>query len=203
MRTFLNSTPLPRQLFWQLVVALPLLGSCSGNGSNTDAVDAATAQNEKKIDTADITKKQEADADFLVKSTSNALLEVELGKLAQARATAPAVRSYGARLVPQRLALLASLRALAAAKGLTVPAALGGDEQEAYHEASSQPGTQLDKHLMALLVKAQKQDEDNFDDMSDDAYDGDIRGFAAKFHGPVEEQLDAAKEAADVADKLP
>jgi putative membrane protein len=198
----LKSTLQPRRLFWQLAVALPLLASCSGNGGNADAVDNAMAQNEKKIDTADITKKQEADAEFLVKSTSNALLEVELGKLAQARATAPAVRSYEARLVPQRLELLGTLRALAAAKGLTVPAALGGDEQEAYHEASTQAGTQLDKHLMALLVKAQKQDEDNFDDMSDDAYDGDIRGFAAKFHGPVQEQLDAAKDAADVADKL-
>ena len=194
---------LPRHLGWALLMVLPLLANCSGNGSNTDAVDAATAQNEKKIDTADITKKQEADAEFLVKSTSNALLEIELGKLAQARATAPVVRSYGARLVPQRLELLATLRALATAKGLTVPAALGGDEQEAFHEASTQPGAQLDKHLMALLVKAQKQDEDNFDDMSNDAYDGDIRGFAAKFHGPVEEQLDAAKEAADVAEKLP
>ena len=198
----LNPKFLPRQLSWALLLALPLLASCSGNGTSADAVTDATAQNEKKIDTADITKKQEADAEFLVESTSNALLEVELGKLAQARATDPAVRSYGARLVPQRLELLATLRILAAAKGLTVPAALGGDEQEAYHEASTQTGAQLDKHLMALLVKAQKQDEDNFDDMSDDAYDGDIRGFAAKFHGPVQEQLDAAEEAADAAEKL-
>lgn len=203
MPIFLKYKPLPHQLIRVMLLAMPLLGSCSGTGSSTDAVDAATAQNEKKIDTADITQKQEADAEFLVKSTSNALLEVELGKLAQARATAPAVRSYGARLVSQRLELLATLRALATAKGLTVPAALGGDEQEAYHEASTQAGTQLDKHLMALLLKAQKQDEDAFDDMSDDAYDGDIRGFAAKFHGPVQEQLDAAEEAADVADKLP
>ena len=194
---------LPRRLFWPLAVALPLLGSCSGNGTNADAVDSAMAQNEKKIDTADITRKQEADAEFLVKSAGNALLEAELGKLAQARATDPAVRSYGAKLVPQRLELLAALRALAAAKGLAVPAALGDDAQEAYHEASTQTGAQLDKHLMALLVKTQKQDEDNFDDMSDDAYDGDIRGFAAKFHGPVQEQLDAAKDAADAADKLP
>ena len=198
----LNPKFLPRQLSWALLLALPLLASCSGNGTSADAVTDATAQNEKKIDTADITKKQEADAEFLVESTSNALLEVELGKLAQARATDAAVRSYGARLVPQRLELLATLRILAAAKGLTVPAALGGDEQEAYHEASTQTGAQLDKHLMALLVKAQKQDEDNFDDMSDDAYDGDIRGFAAKFHGPVQEQLDAAEEAADAAEKL-
>ena len=193
--------PLPRHFGWVLLVAAPLLAGCSGNGTHADAVTDATAQNEKKIDTADITKKQEADAEFLVESASNALLEVELGKLAQARATDAAVRSYGARLVPQRLELLAALRALAAAKGLAVPAALGGDAQEAYHEASTQTGTQLDKHLM--LVKAQKQDEDNFEDMSDDAYDGDIRGFAAKFHAPVEQQLDAAKEAADAAEKLP
>lgn len=203
MTTPLNLKPLPRQLFWQLLVALPLLGSCSGNGTNADAVDNAMAQNEKKIDTADITRKQAADAEFLVKSTSNALLEVELGKLAQVRATDATVRSYGAKLVPQRLELLATLRSLAAAKGLAVPAALGDDEQEAYHEASTQTGAELDKHLMALLVKAQKQDEDNFDDMSDDAYDGDIRGFATKYHGPVEEQLDTAKEAAEVAEKLP
>ena len=199
----LKSIPLPRQIFWQLVVALPLLGSCSGNSGNADAVNTATAQNEHKIDTADITKKQEADAEFLVKSASNALLEVELGKLAQARATAPDVRSYGARLVSQRLELLGTLRTLAAAKGLAVPAALGDDEQQAYHETSTQTSTQLDKYLMALLVKAQKQDEDNFDNMTNDAYDGDIRGFAAKFHGTVQEQLDAAKEAADVAGKLP
>ena len=199
----LNFMPLPRRLGWALLLALPLLCSCSGNGTTADAVTDATAQNEKKIDTADITQKQEADAEFLVESASNALLELELGKLAQARATDAAVRSYGARLVPQRLELLATLRTLAAAKGLSVPAALGGDEQEAYHEASTKTGAQLDKHLMALLVKAQKQDEDNFDDMSDDAYDGDIRGFAAKFHGPVEEQLDAAKEAAEAAEKLP
>ncbi|WP_201982728.1 DUF4142 domain-containing protein [Hymenobacter rubidus] len=192
----------PRPQRWLLVAGLPLVAACSSGGSN-DAVDAAMAQNEKKIDTADITKKQEADAEFLVKSTSNALLEVELGKLAQARATAPAVRSYGAQLLQKRLELLGALRVLAGAKGLAVPPALGQDEQEAYHEAATQAGTQLDKHVMALLVKAQKQDEDNFEDMSDDGYDGDIRGFAAKFHGPVQEQLDGAKAAADVADALP
>ena len=199
----LNSTPLSRQLFWQLVLALPLLASCSGNGTNTDAVDTAMAQNEKKIDTADITKKQEADAEFLVKSTSNALLEVALGKLAQAHATNPAVRSYGARLVPQRLELLATLRTLAAAKGLTVPAALGGDEQEAYHDASTQTGTRLDKQAVELILKIQRQDEDAFDDMKDDAYDGDIRGFAAKHYNSVKEQLDAAKEVAGAVDSQP
>lgn len=197
MRTF--------QLFWiprQLVgsVAILLVTACSSGSGNGDAVDSAIAQNENKIDAADVTKKQEADARFLVEATGNALLEVELGKLAQARGSSPAVREYGTRLVQNRLELLTALRSLAEAKKLTIPPALGEDGQAAYHETSTKTGVEFDKHLLALLVKTQSQDEDAFDDMSDDAYDGDIRGLAAKYHAPVEELLDAAKEAAD---KLP
>ena len=191
-----------RRLFLGLVVAVPFLAACSGGGGS-DAVDAANTQNETKISAADVTAKQEADAKFLVKATSNALLEIELGKLAQARASTPTVRTYGARLVQNRLALLNSLRTLAEAKSLAVPPALGEDEQAAYHEVSIATGTQLDKQLIKLIVKAQKQDEDAFDDMSDDAHDGDIRGFAAKYLRPVQEELAGAEEVADAVDDLP
>ncbi|MFD2720976.1 DUF4142 domain-containing protein [Hymenobacter monticola] len=199
MRLSLTVLPAVRRLLLGVAV-LPLAVACSSNGSGGQD---AEALNERKINEADITDKQEADAKFLVRAASNALLEVELGKLAQARATAPAVRAFGTDVVKSRLDLLAALRTLAAAKQLAVPSALGDDEQSAYHEASTQTGSQLDKRLMALLVKVQKQDEDAFDDMKDDAYDGDIRGLAAKYHAPLEEQLDAAKEAAEAAEKLP
>ena len=77
------------------------------------------------------------------------------------------------------------------------------DLQAAYHEASTQTGTELDKRLIKLIVKAQKQDEDAFDDMSDDAYDNDIRGFAAQYLRPVQEELAGAKEVADAVADLP
>lgn len=192
-----------RQLLCALAVALPLLAGCSSGSSGDDATQAATAQNDSRISAEDVTAKQEADAEFLVKVTSNILLEVELGKLAQARATTPVVRAYGTRLVQQRLELLSAVRTLAAAKNLVVPSALGGDEQEAYHEVSTQAGSQIDKTVMELLIKAQKQDEDAMDDMKDDAYDGDIRGFAAKYQSPVEEELAAAEEVADTIEDLP
>lgn len=185
-----------------LGVALPLLTACSGGGG-ADAVDAANKQNQSKISTADVTAKQEADADFLVKAVSGGLLLVELGKLAQARATTPTVRTYGARLVQNRLGLLTSLRTLAETKKLAVPPALGADEQAAYHEVSIQTGAALDKSIMKLVVRIQKQDENAFDDMSDDAYDGDIRGFAAKYLRPVQEELAGAKEVAEAVEDLP
>jgi putative membrane protein len=179
------------------------LVACSPGGGGKDAVESATAENENKISAADVTDKQEADAEFLVKTTSNALLEVELGKLAQARAATPAVRAYGTRLVQTRPDLLASLRTLADAKKLALPAALGADEQAAYHEVNTKAGNELDKSLMKLLVKMQKQDDNAFDDMKDDAYDGDIRGLAAKYQRPMSEELDGAKEVADATDDLP
>ena len=195
--------PLSRHLFFGLAVALPLFVACSSNGGGQDAVQAANDQNAQKISEADVTDKQEADAKFLVKATSNALLEVELGKLLQARASTPAVRTYGANLLQSRLELLGALRVLAGAKKLALPPALGEDEQAAYHEVNDKAGTQLDKQAMALLVKTQKQDENAYDDMKDDAYDGDIRGFAAKYLKPIQEQLANGETVADAVDELP
>ncbi|MFC7667292.1 hypothetical protein ACFQT0_07590 [Hymenobacter humi] len=68
---------------------------------------------------------------------------------------------------------------------------------------STKTGTQVDKSVMELILKVQKQDEDAFDDMKDDAYDGDIRGFAAKYHTPVQEELAGAEEVADAIEDLP
>lgn len=186
--------------------ALPLLGllACSSNQSETaDPVAAARDRNEKKIDTADITDRQAADADFLVNATDNVLLGVELGKLAQQKASTAVVRAYGQRLVQQRLMLLRALQSLAAAKQLAVPADLGQDARAAYHETSTLTGLQLDKQLLTVAVKMLAQDEDAFDDMQDDAYDGDIRGFAAKYHPALQEQLSATKEEQDKIEDLP
>jgi putative membrane protein len=188
-------------LVWRL---LPLaLLACSPDGRNDDTAAAATAQNEQRINSEDVTAKQADDAEFMVKVTGNALLEVELGKLAQARATTPVARNYGEGLVKNRLELLEALRALAAAKQLTVPSALGADAQAAYHEVSTQTGNALDKRLLELAVKTQRQDEKAFDDMRDDAYDGDIRGLAAKHLPAVSEMLERGEDVSEEVEDLP
>ncbi|GAA4347824.1 hypothetical protein GCM10023185_03150 [Hymenobacter saemangeumensis] len=159
--------------------------------------------NREHINEADVTERQEEDAAFMVKLTGNTLLEIELGKLAQARAHTPVARQYGTRLVQSKLELLQSLRGLAAAKRLAVPAALSDDEQAAFHEVSSLSGPRLDQKVLALVIKTHKQDEDALDEMRDDAYDGDIRGLAAKYLPPLREQLATAEEIADEVDALP
>ncbi len=185
-----------------LALAGLLASACSsGPGQTDDATAAAQAQNDQKIDHADITKKQRADADFLVKTASNGLLEQELAKLAQAKAATVAVRNLAPQLLQSRLEMLQALRALATAKQLAVPAELGKDEQAAYHETGLLAGPALDKKLLETVIRALKQDRSAFQDMEKDAYDGDIRGFAAKYGGPTGQQLDAARAAEDALGK--
>lgn len=195
----LFSSNLPRRL--PLLALAGLLACSSGPGKTDDPVAAAQSENAHKIDDDAITKKQRADADFLVKAASNSLLEQELAKLAQTRAATVAVRTFGAQLLQSRLAMLQALRTLAATKQLAVPAALGKDGQAAYHEVNKFAGPTLDKELLKTVIRALKQDRDAFSAMQRDAYDGDIRGFAAKFGGPIGQQLDAADAAEDALSK--
>jgi len=185
-----------------LLAALLLL-ACSPDSRHDGSAEAAMAQNKASIKEADVTERQEDDATFLVDLTNNTLLELELGKLAQARASAPLVRHYGARLVQHKMELLQDLRRLTARKNLAIPTSLGDDQQAALHEVSSLTGALLDKRLLELVIKTHNQDEEDLDDMKEDAYDGDIRGLAAKYLPPIREQLAAAEELADEIDDLP
>ena len=187
----LVSTTIWRRL---LLLALAGLPACSSNSNPADApVATARAQNEEKIKGADITRKQLADADFLVKTASNGLLEQELAKLAQVKASTVVLRAYGSRLLQSRRDMLGALHTLAAAKQLAVPANMGKNEQTAYHEVAKLVGPAQDKQLLETLVRALKKDRDAFGSMEKDAYDGDIRAFAARYGQPVRDQLAAAE----------
>ncbi|PZU42091.1 MAG: DUF4142 domain-containing protein, partial [Acidovorax sp.] len=67
------------------------------------------------------------DREFLTQAAAGGLYEVQAGKLAQNRATANEVKSFGAMLVKDHTAANDELRALAARKGVALPTTLPGD----------------------------------------------------------------------------
>ncbi|GAA4017206.1 DUF4142 domain-containing protein [Hymenobacter fastidiosus] len=171
--------------------------ACSSDASKKDPVAEARFQNEKRIGDEDITKKQERDAEFMVDAASDGQLEVELGKLARQKAATPAVRSFGQHMMTQHAEVNQALRALAEQKGLSLPAGLGEEQQKAYQELAALTGLEFDKKYLDLMVDDHANDVDAFDDMSEDAYDGDIRGLAAKYLPTLKEHLDLAKKVQD------
>ncbi|QIL76341.1 DUF4142 domain-containing protein [Hymenobacter sp. HDW8] len=179
------------------------LGACSPDASQKDPVAEARFQNEKRIKEAAVTERQERDADFMVNAASSGLLELEMSKLAQQKSTTPAVRNLAQSLVQQHGQVSTALRNLAQQKNLMLPSGLGSDQQKQYAELSALTGTPFDKRYVEMLVEAHKQDVDAFEDMSKDAYDGDIRGFAAKFLPTLEKHLDEVGVVEDQLENLP
>lgn len=63
------------------------------------------------------------DQEFLVKASSGGLYEVQAGQLAQERGQSAGVKAFGAALAKDHGAANDELKALAARKGVTLPAA--------------------------------------------------------------------------------
>ncbi|TGE26472.1 DUF4142 domain-containing protein [Hymenobacter metallicola] len=180
-----------------------LLGACSPDSGQKDPVAEAQFQNEKRIGDQNVTEKQERDAEFMVKAASNGMLEVELSKLAQQKATHPAIKNFAQQMITHHSEANAALRTLAEQKGLVLPQGLGRDQQETYRQLASLAGPQFEKQYITAMVDAHKQDVDEFEDMSEDAYDGDIRGLAAKYAPILDQHLEMARQAEDQVANLP
>lgn len=182
----------------QLAAAALLLVVCACNTeSNKDPVAEARFQNEKRIGDDNVTEKQERDALFMVTTASHFMLDQETSQLAQRKATSPEVRYLAQMIVGQHAPVQAALKQLAAQKSIVLPTGLGADQAKTIGELTALNGPAFDRKYVELLEKSHQASIDDFDDMSDDAYDGDIRTFAATHLPTLKSHQEAAEKAAD------
>ena len=135
------------------------------------------------------------DREFLTQAATGGLYEVQAGKLAQNRATANEVKSFGAMLVKDHTAANEELRALAARKGVALPTTLPGDKQKQLDQLAkaqkfdqeflSQVGLNDHRHDIALFEAAGK-----------DADDPEIQTFALKALPKLKAHKDHAEDLA-------
>lgn len=183
------------------LLVVPLFTACSGGESNKDPVAEARFQNEKRIGNEDITKKQERDAEFMVTSANQGLFELEISQIAKRKAASPDVKYVAEAVASQHGSMQAELKALAERKSIVLPASLGGDQARQIGELTTLNGTAFDRKYLELLEETHKNGISSFDDMSDDAYDGDIRAFAAKYLPTLKSHREAADKVADTLPK--
>lgn len=181
----------------RLLLFSPLVLLLACGTTERDPVADAKFQNEQRIGREDITKRQEADANFMVDAATGSRLGTELGQLAQRRASSPAVRAWAQRLSRDATALNAALRTVAEQKGLTLPDALSADQQDIISKLTGQSGAAFDQHLLNAATDYLDNAEDDFADMADDAYDGDIRAVAAKYAPTLKQHYQQADELQD------
>jgi putative membrane protein len=137
-----------------------------------------------------------ADSSWVMKVAQGGMLEVELGKLAQAQASSEAVKEFGNRMVTDHNKANDELSQLASRKGITLPTALDAKHQATKYKLSKLSGAAFDKAYMDDMVKDHRTDVAEFKKESTSGQDAEVKAFATKTLPTLEEHLSLAEQMA-------
>ncbi|MGI4750252.1 MAG: DUF4142 domain-containing protein [Janthinobacterium lividum] len=134
-------------------------------------------------------KTDKDDADFSVKAANGGMAEVQIAQLAQQKATSADVKAFAAKMITDHTKANDKLMALAKQKNITLPAALGNDEQKVLDDLSKKTGKDFDKAYVKNMVDDHEKDVKLFSDEAKDAKDADLKSFAGTTLPTLKEHL--------------
>ena len=185
------------------IVCMSVFAFQACNDGSTDAVESANETNEVKQDSAENrtgasnAPVSEADSKFAVEAASGGMMEVQLGELAQQKASSQRVKDFGAMMVRDHSKANDELKSLAGMKNLTLPPAPGEEHMNHIKNLTEKSGKEFDKDYMKMMVDDHQDDVDKFEKASNDANDADIKAFASKTLPVLRAHLDSAKAIRD------
>jgi putative membrane protein len=171
--------------------------ACDSGHNNTangeDATKVADSANDKKFDDSKI----EDDAEWAVKAADGGMEEVALGKLAEKMGTNPKVKELGKMMVEDHTKANDELKALAAKKNITLPAAMSEERQKECDDLAKKTGADFDREYTKMMVDDHEDDIDKFQSEADHGKDADVKAWAAGKVPVLQHHLEMAKAARD------
>jgi putative membrane protein len=134
------------------------------------------------------------DAEFVKDAASGGMLEVELGKVAAAKAKNADVKAFAERMVKDHSAANEKLKAAAKAAGHTAPTELNDKHQKTLDKFKDYKGTDFDKDYVECMVKDHEEAAKAFEKASKEAKDAGLKRFAADTLPVVKQHLEVAKK---------
>lgn len=98
------------------------------------------------------------DIAFLLKAAQSGTAQVQLGKMASAKAANPAVRELGAELATEHEKTLNQLTAFAAERHMTLAMTMNANDQQVYTKLQNKSGMGFDKDYLKAMAKDYKSD---------------------------------------------
>lgn len=189
-----------KKLSYLLIAAAAWTFQACGD-AESDPIEAAQEANEEKgtLDSSlnDSGLFGRSDADFMVMSAGAGMLEVEAGKLGEQKATNPQVKEFASMMAKDHSSANEELKALAAQKNITLPAAIGEDHQKDLNDLREKSAEDFDKDYMKMMVDQHEDDVNRFEKWANDAEDADIKAFAAKTLPTLRAHLEKARTIRD------
>ncbi|RYU80077.1 DUF4142 domain-containing protein [Hymenobacter persicinus] len=190
-----------KKTLYGLLCAGVLLGA-AGCSTKQDSVETAQSENESKNAAATTDtelgkveeKKLDFDSEFLTKAASGGMLEVQLGDYVAKNGSTTEGKQFGSQMVADHTKANAELKSIAAAKNVTLPAALGDDHAKVYKDVTEEKGADLDKEYLKEMVKDHEEDVKEFTEASVKAADPTLKAFATKQVPVLQHHLEMAQQ---------
>jgi putative membrane protein len=188
-----------KKILW-LGLALPLAIACNNTGK--DSVEKADSANEAKSDSMngyrDNTTSRngtlgvnEATSKFMVDVADVNMTEIQLGKIAQDKATSQRVKDFASMMVKDHSGAADNLKALASQKNVTLPTSVSEEHQRKMDDLNKKSGRDFERAYMDMMEDGHESTVKDFERNTDNS-DADVRAFVNKMLPTLRMHRDSA-----------
>lgn len=172
-----------------IILSLALFQACNNSGqSSKETADSINEANKPNAD--DLT-------DFMEEAAIGGMMEVQLGQVAQQKASSQRVKDFGQMMVTDHSKANTQLKALAASKNVALPDSLNQNHQDDINDLQEKSGEDFDEAYIDEMVDDHKHDINVFQNAADDISDPDVKAFISQTLPVLQMHLDSAQEIQD------
>jgi len=158
--------------------------STATQGGRTSTANAAPAR-----DAAGTANAPAADQRFMKEAAKGGMAEVELGKLAEEKASNAKVKDFGRRMAEDHGKANDELKSIAMTKHVTLDTSMDAMHKAEQNKLSRLSGDAFDRAYINSMVQDHKKDVATFRREAKSAKDPDVRAFAEKALPTLEDHL--------------
>ena len=142
-------------------------------------------------------KLSSGDSDFIKEAAQGGMMEVQLGKAAQDKASNEKVKEFGKRMEQDHSKANDELKKIASDKGVQLSSDLDKKHKSKMDKLTKLSGAEFDRQYMRDMVSDHKDDIKKFQNEADKGKDADLKKFASQTLPTLKEHLQLAESAAD------
>ncbi len=182
------------------VVGLIAAGAIScGGGANRADNTTTTTNNPPAVGTTGTnsnadTRVGHSENTFLKNAALDSMAEIEIGRMAQTKASSPAVKALARRIVQDHEQASTQLKQVAERGQADIPATLEGDQKDMVDKMAKLQGSEFDREYVNMMVDDHKKAVDDFRDQSKDNDKPDVQQFASSTLPKLEQHLQEAEQ---------
>jgi putative membrane protein len=135
-----------------------------------------------------------ADSALIREATAGNLQEIRLGNLAKTKATNPAVKQFGQRMVTDHTTMQSQWGALVARNGLLPNAGLDQAQEQEASQLAKLSGAEFDRAYMTSMIQDHQHTVEAFQSLGPSAHSAEVRQLAASSLGTIQQHLSLAQQ---------